>query len=231
MIHPRPGEAPTERERCLDAARAVVMHRGGQYRPPVPFFVSLARRWTLLLGVEIAAREVILCLIELKLERAKGAPHKDTVVDIAGYAACLAEIDAFFADATCTIPRGARDVRPGEPWVFQEHRTMAEVAAAESPPPARSPHWPRVMRFAAAMDEKLGENLAKGDWRDHYTFRDVNGTMSMLDLLNGEVQELTRELDRAPDALDPAAIRREAADVANFALMIADLFGGGLGSV
>lgn len=28
-------------------------------------------------------------------------------------------------------PRAARDVNPGEPWVFVEHRTLAEVIAAE----------------------------------------------------------------------------------------------------
>lgn len=28
-------------------------------------------------------------------------------------------------------PRAARDVAPGLPWVFVEHRTLAEVIAAE----------------------------------------------------------------------------------------------------
>lgn len=31
-------------------------------------------------------------------------------------------------------PRAARDVAPGEPWVFFEHRTLAEVFAAERRP-------------------------------------------------------------------------------------------------
>lgn len=31
-------------------------------------------------------------------------------------------------------PRAARDVAPGEPWVFAWHRTLAEVIAAERRP-------------------------------------------------------------------------------------------------
>ena len=34
----------------------------------------------------------------------------------------------------CGDPRCARDVAVGEPWVFAEHRTMAEVIAAERLP-------------------------------------------------------------------------------------------------
>ena len=86
--------AGTERERCLEAARDTVMHRGALYRPPLPFFQKLAKRWSLVLGVEVTARQVLLCLIDLKTERATGAPHPDTVIDIAGYAACLEAFDA-----------------------------------------------------------------------------------------------------------------------------------------
>lgn len=99
------GTAVTARERCLDEARRIVMLRGALYRPPCPFFQKLARRWSLTLGVEVSAREVLLCLIDLKVERAVGGRHADTVIDIAGYAACLAEIDEM-GDAACEIGTG-----------------------------------------------------------------------------------------------------------------------------
>ncbi len=40
----------------------------------------------------------------------------------------LGEIDG------CGDPRRARDVASGEGWAFDEHRTMAEVIAAERQP-------------------------------------------------------------------------------------------------
>lgn len=98
----------TARERCLDEARRIVMLRGALYRPPAPFFSKLARRWSLTLGVEVTARQVVLCLIDLKIERAAGGRHVDTVIDIAGYAACLAELDEKIGEgAACAVP--ARD--------------------------------------------------------------------------------------------------------------------------
>ena len=36
-----------------------------------------------------------------------------------------------FASNDNDVPRSARDVAPGERWAFVEHRTMAEVIAAE----------------------------------------------------------------------------------------------------
>lgn len=50
--------------------------------------------------------------------------------------------DLFAAAERRPIPNGlkekdgkpARDAAPGEPWVFVEHRTMAEVIAAERQP-------------------------------------------------------------------------------------------------
>jgi len=190
----------TERERCLTAALEIVMKRGAAYRPPASFFARLARRWGLTLGIEMTARECVLLLLDLKQERAIGGPHDDTVIDIAGYAACLAEVDH-------VIPREAPPSR-------------AALDAA-----AHTPHWPRVLAFAEEMDGKLRANLHKGDWRlaSEALRRDA---AALLDPLIDEVEELRVELVRA--RVDHRAVTLEAADVANFALMIADLFGGGL---
>jgi len=209
--------AGTERERCLEAARDTVMHRGALYRPPLPFFQKLAKRWSLVLGVEVTARQVLLCLIDLKTERATGAPHPDTVIDIAGYAACLAEVDSY-QPACAEIP--AAQFLAAVPKTAPVAHRQAEPA---------SPHWARVVAFAHVMDEKLLKNVHKGDWRE--APRGINTPKAMLDRLREEVEELTEALKIGWSfGKEREAIRREAADVANFALMIADLFGGGMDS-
>jgi hypothetical protein len=81
------------RERGLEAARLSVLGRGGAYGAPAAFFARVAQRWSLRFGVAITARQVALCLVDLKIERADAGHKGDTAVDIAGYAACLYEID------------------------------------------------------------------------------------------------------------------------------------------
>ena len=81
------------RIRCLDAARAAVVERAGAYGKPEDLFAAIARRWSLTLGVKIEARQVALCMIDLKMERAIVGGSEDSVIDIAGYAACLYELD------------------------------------------------------------------------------------------------------------------------------------------
>ncbi len=69
-----------------------------------------------------------------------------------------------------------------------------------------------LFAFVLAMDEKLSENIHKHSWRN----------MSYIDLLrrlNDECTELTRAIQ---DGGSPDEIVLEAADVANFAMMIAD---------
>lgn len=77
-----------------------------------------------------------------------------------------------------------------------------------------------VALFSRVMQQKLDENAHKGG-RGRWRQRDPR---EMLVLLRIEVEELACEL-QAPRR-DPRAIAREAADVANFALMIADACGG-----
>lgn len=73
---------------------------------------------------------------------------------------------------------------------------------------------PEVMRFARAMEEKLAENDHKGGWLDE-TFT----------WLLGRLEDEMRELKRAVRKGEPArTVLREAADVANFAMMIAEAY-------
>lgn len=77
----------------------------------------------------------------------------------------------------------------------------------------------RLERFRACMVDKLQQNLHKGDWSRH-------GFKDLLSWLRQEVIELEDELDREDGEIVPAKVAAEAADVANFALMIADNAGG-----
>jgi NTP pyrophosphatase (non-canonical NTP hydrolase) len=76
---------------------------------------------------------------------------------------------------------------------------------------------PYVLAFAEVMESKLDENRHKGrtGWR-HMT------PSWLLERLQVE----TRELERAMKTKNSRDIAREAADVANFAMFIADKFGG-----
>jgi hypothetical protein len=82
------------RAQILDAARqAVTVDRAAAHGAPEDTFGLIARLWSARLGVGIPPPLVCLMLIDLKTARAQGNPgHADNWVDIAGYAACGAEV-------------------------------------------------------------------------------------------------------------------------------------------
>jgi 3-dehydroquinate synthetase len=56
-------------------------------------FERVAVRWSQVLGTKVTATQVGLCLIDLKPARLVGDPkHLDSLVDVAGYAACVREV-------------------------------------------------------------------------------------------------------------------------------------------
>lgn len=81
-------------------------------------------------------------------------------------------------------------------------------------PEAEAPlRWrPEVVAFADAMESKLRENDHKRPWY----------CLDMRTLSRRMTQE-REELRRAVEAGDPAEVLREAADVANFCMMTADM--------
>jgi Domain of unknown function (DUF6378) len=77
----------------LQHAAGVIEHRERIYGPPEQLFDHIARRWSLVLGIDVSPAQVALCLIDLKLARLVRDPsHLDSIVDVAGYAACLREV-------------------------------------------------------------------------------------------------------------------------------------------
>jgi len=84
-------------------------------------------------------------------------------------------------------------------------------------PDQTSATWPTVFAFACAMEHKLSLNRRKGDsagWRK-------DGAAALQDRLDDEIEELNSALwdMKKPDK---GAVLLEAADVANYAMMIAD---------
>ena len=80
--------------RLLEQAKRTLAERGESYGSPQPLFENVAKRWSLTLGSEVTAAQVVLCLIELKLARLNSnSKHHDSMVDVAGYAGILNEIN------------------------------------------------------------------------------------------------------------------------------------------
>jgi NTP pyrophosphatase (non-canonical NTP hydrolase) len=83
------------------------------------------------------------------------------------------------------------------------------------PEPAKnSPTWPHILRFAKIMEHKLSLNRHKGD-RTGWLKADPE---QLLDFLDDEVEELAE----AMQGNENSNVILEAADVANFAMMISD---------
>ena len=77
----------------LQHAATVVRDRRQSYGDPRDLFETVANRWSQVLGAKVTPVQVGLCLLDLKLARLAHDPaHLDSLVDIAGYAACIREI-------------------------------------------------------------------------------------------------------------------------------------------
>lgn len=79
-----------------------------------------------------------------------------------------------------------------------------------------SPTWPIVLAFAKRMEAKLAKNRHKGD-REGW-IRDRPTELSL------RIEDELAELNDALKCDGPDAVWGEAADVANFAMMVADSF-------
>jgi len=92
---------------------------------------------------------------------------------------------------------------------------------------AESQTWPYVLAFARRMEAKLAKNRHKGDRDGWITCNPDDLAFRIQDELN-ELQEALRRVRSKNNVVAPEreAIINEAADVANFAMMVADIYGG-----
>lgn len=74
---------------------AVHGERGETYGHPSDDFGRTAALWTAYLGVAVTAEQVGICLALVKVSRLAATPgHKDSLVDLAGYAECVGMLGA-----------------------------------------------------------------------------------------------------------------------------------------
>ena len=80
-------------EELLVQAAVVVDQRREVYGDPRLLFERVAERWSQVLGTKVTAAQVGLCLADLKLARLTIDPgHLDSLIDVAGYIACVREV-------------------------------------------------------------------------------------------------------------------------------------------
>lgn len=85
----------SERKNLLqDAIKTVCKDRADTYGDMESNFDDIAALWTAYLGFNVEPRDVANMMVLLKVARNKTPGHRDNWVDIAGYAACGAEVDA-----------------------------------------------------------------------------------------------------------------------------------------
>lgn len=88
------------RESILEDAKKIVASKPEEYGEPEDCFEAIAEMWSAYLrasfknNMEIAAIDVALMMVLLKVARAVGSMKIDNYVDIAGYAACAGEMEA-----------------------------------------------------------------------------------------------------------------------------------------
>ena len=89
-----PAEPPTVHDEILGTAKSIVNgQRRKDYGTARESFENIAALWAPILGREVSAVEVALCMIQLKVARALNGPEKrDSWVDMCGYAALGGEL-------------------------------------------------------------------------------------------------------------------------------------------
>jgi len=76
----------------LDEAKNVVDSRQASYGAPEDNFATTAELWSAYLGTPIRPEDVGMMMILLKVARERYQHKKDNLMDIAGYAECVARL-------------------------------------------------------------------------------------------------------------------------------------------
>jgi Domain of unknown function (DUF6378) len=77
----------------LEHAAGLVTRRRREYGKPVDLFRDIAKRWSLVLGVEVSPEKAVLCMLDVKMARLTRDPkHADSITDLAGYSGVLWEL-------------------------------------------------------------------------------------------------------------------------------------------
>lgn len=89
------------------AAECVCGSREEDYGSPEDNFAVIAALWAAYTGADVTPKDVAMMMALLKIARAKAGSKPDTYIDLAGYAACGAEIAAREPDPAANVSAGA----------------------------------------------------------------------------------------------------------------------------
>ena len=79
-------------ETLKEAIRLTMGDRNESYDDPLPNHLRIAKIWSVILGVEIDATQVALCMAGLKLARLAHKYDDDSFIDLCAYAAIANEV-------------------------------------------------------------------------------------------------------------------------------------------
>lgn len=89
-------EQAEESETILqEAQRLIHGDRRDDYGHPFHDFDRVAKIWSLILGVDVTAEQVPLCMVAIKLSRQINHPKRDNIVDMAGYLGTLEMVEEY----------------------------------------------------------------------------------------------------------------------------------------
>lgn len=81
-----------KKQQLLETALATVTNRGSDYGDAYINHKRIAEMWTVILGIEVKAHQVVMAMAAVKLARLVETPdHQDSWIDLAGYAATGSE--------------------------------------------------------------------------------------------------------------------------------------------
>ena len=130
---------------CLDAHELVRGDRHDTYGHPLQDFERVAVIWSGVLNMLVTPEHVGMCLIGLKLAREAYSHHRDTLVDIAGYAECLQLIADVKELPTCPTPTSSA------PTAATSSPTSTDTSSAPDATPS-TPAAAKVCPMCAAVD-------------------------------------------------------------------------------
>lgn len=76
---------PIDTTIATEAVSLVTSDRQASYGHPSQNFSDTAKLWSVVLGIEVTAQQVALCMVQVKIAREIHAPKRDNLVDTVGY--------------------------------------------------------------------------------------------------------------------------------------------------